>query len=373
MKGLAIHAVLALAGLLFAYQTWTRPAETEATPEPYEQVELIACKPDQLERLELDLPTHNIVLVPEKGGKNRRYWLTSSPPASKLKELAAQAADAGTSEPEQKSVRKLEANDPVTFLGNASTDELLAAIMPLRPLRDLGKLDASRDAEFGFDKANTTFKLSCNGQALELTLAGRTYGKNDSYARDRKTGKTYLLFGRPFMDLQSAQYKLMQNELHTFTLADVDEATITASGQTKKIVQRDRAIKGQAQWVDAAKPDQRNEAFGNWFERVAKLRVRKYLDAGAKPGDELTDPHGTAEPVMAIEYKLEGQPKGKIEVVRIANEKGERRYYGRSETSEVWVTLSEALLKEIESDLPLVVGASALSSEPAPAAPPSQK
>jgi hypothetical protein len=371
MKGLVIHAVLALAGLLFAYQTWTRPAVVEEEPQPYEVVELLACKPEQFERLELDLPTHNVVLVPEKGPTGTRYWFTSSPPASKLKELAEKAADAGVSplDPEKaplKGVRKVDATEPVSFLGNDLVKELLAAIMPLRPLRDLGKIDASRDAEFGFDKAGTTFKASCGGQSITLTLAGRTYGKNDSYARDTKTGKTYLLFGRPFIDLQTAQSKLMQNDLHTFTLADVDEALIKSAGQTKKLIQRDRAIQGQAQWVDAAKPDQRNEAFGNWFERVGKLRVRKYMPRDQKPGDDLTESHAAPEPVLEIEYKLEGKTKGKLEVVRVTSESGERAYYGKSETSEVWATLFDTLVKEIENDLPLVVGESASSSDASP-------
>jgi len=367
MKGLAIHAVLALAGLLFAYQTWTRPAVVEERP--VDQAIVLQCKPEQLERLELDLETHNVVLAPVVSGKDRSYWLTSSPSAKKLKELAEKSADAGVgaSEPELKGVKTVDATAPVTFRGSAATDALLAELLPLRALRDLGTLDKSRDAEFGFDKAATTFKMSCGGQSIALTLAARTYGNNDSYARDQKTGKTYLLPGKPFVDLQAAQFKLMQNDLHAFTLADVDEAVIKVGATTRKLLQRDRAIKGQAQWVDADKPDQRNEAFGNWFGRVGKMRVRKYLPRGAEPGAELSEPHGPAQPVMKIEYELEGKPKGRLEVVRITAEHGARSYYGRSETSQVWVSLFDTLVKEIETDLPLVVGESATSTEPAPA------
>lgn len=377
MKGLAIHAVLALAGLLFAYQTWTRPAvvEESSVDEPV----VLQCKPEQLERLELEMPTHSVVLTPVGAGRARTYWLTSSPPAKKLKELADKAADAGvdaaaSSEPEDppelKGVRKVDATAPVTFRGSAAVDALLAELLPLRALRDLGTLDKSRDAEFGFHKAGTTFRLSCGGQSITLTVAGRTYGNNDSYVRDQKSGKTYLLRGKPFVELQAAQYKLMQNELHAFVLAEVDEAVIKAGDTTRKLLQRDRAIPGRAQWVDADKPDQRNEAFGNWFGRVAKLRVHKYMPRGTEPGAELTEPHGPPERVMEIEYKLEGKPKGRLEVVRIAGERGVPHYYGRSETSDVWATLFTTSVKEIETDLPLVLGAAPTSSEPeAPAAP----
>lgn len=370
MRGLVIHAVLAAAGLLFAYQTWTRPAVTEE-PLAASEPPLFDCTPDELEWLELELLTHSLRIDPVKGGKAPVYWLTSTPPASKAAEPVA-PADAGVDKPDMAGIRAASAKEPVTFRGNTMVEALLAAILPLRPLRDLGKLEASRDAEFGFDKASTTLRVKCGGDTLTLTLAGRTYGNNDSYARDQKTGKTYLLLGKPFVDLQSAQSKLMQTDLHTFKLADVDEAVIKAGGATKKLVQRDRAIKGLAQWVDADKPDQRNEAFGNWFGRIGRMRVRKFLPRGAAPGDELTEPHGAPQPVMEIEYKLEGEPTGKLEVVRIDVEEGtrdERRYYGRSETTEVWVTLFEALLKEIETDLPLVVGEGANSST-TPVAPP---
>jgi hypothetical protein len=159
----------------------------------------------------------------------------------------------------------------------------------------------------------------------------------------------------------------MQNELHTFILADVDEATIKAGELTKKLVQRDRALPGQAQWVDAAKPDQRNDAFGNWFERVAKLRIRKYLAPEQAPGDDIEGPHPAAEPVMTIEYRLEGKPKGKVELMRVVSDNGERTFYARTETTEVWARLFDTLAKEVESDLPLIVGGSSVnSSEPAP-------
>lgn len=378
MKGLAIHAALAVFGLLFAYQTWTRPAVTEEPLAVSGEPLLLDCKPDQLEKLELQVSTHTVQLVPDRSKTPAAYWLTTTPVAAKPKEAEAKKADAGAElassepgKPDAKGLHTIEAQAPVTYRGSQRVAELLADLLPLRPLRDLGKLEASRDAEFGFDKATTTFRATCGGQAVALTLAGRTYGNNDSYARDLKTGKTYLLPGKPFVELQNAQFKLMQNDLHAFTLADVDAATIKVGAQAKQLAQRDRAVRGQAQWVDAAKPDQRNEAYGNWFDRVSKLRIRKYLPRNATPGDELSGEHGAVTPVLQIDYALEGKPKGKLEIVSVAGDKDQRHYYARTETSEVWVTLYDTLVKEIEADLALVVGEGAASQAPAaPAAAP---
>jgi hypothetical protein len=70
--------------------------------------------------------------------------------------------------------------------------------------------------------------------------------------------------------------------------------------------------------------------------------------------------------VLEIEYKLEGKPKGKLEVARIDNPNGERYFYARSETTATWVTLFSTAFKEVEADIPLVVGEAASSSEPQP-------
>ena len=361
--GLVIHAVLALAGLVFAYQTWTRPAVVEVA-RPVDDVVLLQCNPEQLESIEIEFPTHSVLLRPDEARTG--YWITSTPAAAK-KAQAAAGADAGAGEaakpPELKGVRAVTATAPVTFRGNPMTPSLLKQLLPARALRDLGRLDPSRDADFGFDKAGTTYTVKCGGQELVLTVAGRTYGNNDHYVRDRKTGKTYLMLGQPFNDLQAAQYKLMQQELHTFRLDEVDEAIVTAGGRSKRLLQRDRALRGKAQWVDAAKPDQRNETFGNWLVRVAALNARSYMPRTSKPGDEADTPLPPPVTVLQIEYKLEGKPKGKLEVARIDNPNGERYFYARSEATATWVTLYGSAFKEVEADIPLVVGGASSSSE----------
>ena len=367
MKGLLVHAMLALAGLAFAYQTWSRPAVVEVA-QPVDDIVLLPCEPDQLETIEIDFPTHNVLLKPDETRSG--YWITSTPAAAK--KAQASGADAGLADdkkPELKGVRAVSATAPVTFRGNVTTPGLVKQLVPARALRDLGKLDPSRDADFGFDKAGTTYKLKCGGKELVLTVAGRTYGNNDHYVRDRKTGKSYLMLGQPFNDLQAAQYKLMQNELSAFKLDEVDEVVVSAGGLSRRLLQRDRALRGQAQWVDAAKPDQRNETFGNWLVRVSQLKARSYMPRTSKPGDESDTPLPPPVTVLEIEYKLEGKPKGKLEVARIDNPNGERYFYARSETTATWVTLFGSAIKEVEADIPLIVGEAASRAEPASTAP----
>lgn len=368
MRSLAIHAALALLGLALAYQTWTRPAVVDEKPS--EEVVLLACKPEQLESIALDMPTHHVVVRPDKAAK--AYWFTSTPAAAKAADKSAESApDAGApadeEKPELKGVRTTDASKPVTFRGSRAAEALIEYLVPVRALRDLGRLDPARDADFGFDKAGTTYTVQCGGQTMVFTVAGRTYGNNDHYVRDQKSGKTYLMLGKPFTDLQAAQFTLVQNELQTFALADVDEAVVRAGERSRRLVQRDRALKGLASWVAADKPDQRNEVFGNWLERVAKLRARSYLPRDVEPGGELQGSSFRTTPVMTLEYKLAGAPRGNLELIAVEGERGERYFYARSGITGTWVMLFGSAAKEIEADIPLVVG------EAASAAPPGEK
>jgi hypothetical protein len=392
MKSVAIHALLAVFGLGFAYQTYTRPPETEE-PTVTEQPVILQCEPGQFTSIELETPTHTVKIAPKKSGTDTEYWITNQrkpaekpPEATKPEEkpIAAQSSDAtkpddkkdataaaqndktapadkpkdGAAEtpPEKKQPRPFDAEAPVTFLANAKFDDLVKGITPLRALRTLGEVKKDKDVAFGFDKVGTYFRMECAGKKVQLDVGGRTYGTGDRYAREPKGAATYLVDGKMLMDLQSSQFKFMQGELNDFTLADVDEAVISALGKSRTLKQRNRQVKEQAAWVDAAAPDKRNELFGNWFERVGRLKAKAYLGDGKEPGSDLQIPTKGTTPVLTIEYKLEGKSKDKVELVRVDTDQG-GFYYARSNTTKRWVTMYDSLAKQVEEDAPMIVGA----------------
>jgi hypothetical protein len=406
MKSVVLHGVLALLGLSWAYQTWTRPPETEQPASIATAVTIAECEEAQLASLEVETPTHMVTIKPKRGGNDNQYWVTTqrrkppeetkpeqakpadpvaqgaagsaagptagakaaSDPArstdpAKPADPAAPADPAKPAEPEKKKeARPYDPDAPVTFLANAKFDELLKSLTPLRAVRSLGPIPKDKYAQFGFDKVGTYLRMQCGGRKVALDIGGRTYGSGDRYARDPKGKESYLLEGRIITDLQSAQFKFMQSELHDFALTDVDEAVISAKGMQRKLLHRNRLVKEEARWVDAAQPDRRNELFGNWFERLGRLKAKAYLGEGQQPGADLKIAAGPAQPVLAIEYRLEGKPKDKLEIVRVETEQG-AFYYGRSGTTRRWVSMYDSLAKQVDEDVAMVVGAEEAPAE----------
>lgn len=394
MKGVGIHALLAVVGLGLAYQTWTREDEVEERPPG--EVEVLACTPDQLTKLEIDTPTSQVTVEPVQDGADRVYWITSQRKdpkkdaakdagvASEAQEASApatepgageaagdapaapQAPDAGAPAEEEKKPahRVRDPLAPIRLLASSKFDEYLKLVTPLRAIRGLGVIGEDRFEEFGFDDVGTYWRMECGGQKVAFDVGGRTFGAGNRYLRVPETGQVYLFEGKVVSDLQSAQYKFMQNELHNFELADADEARIAAQGAERHLLHRNRRVKGQARWVDAAEPDRRNELFGNWFQRVERLKVRTYLGPDEKPGSDLEGGEvSEPEHVMTISYAAEGKPLGEVEIDRVRSLDAEF-FYAKSEATRGWVSLYDTAAKGVAIDIAIVAGADEMPETP---------
>ena len=384
MKGVIIHAVLAVFGLVFAYQTYTRKPEENTVA----GVTVAECRREDIKKIALNTATVEVTAEPVKEGDEITFWITTrhrppeevteldatknprrSPPT--LKPAAAEstngaaggaaptsAAAAGSGaapEPAKKDDKKepSDAHKTKRFLANGAFNAYLARLTPVRAYRSLGKLDEKQDADFGYGKTLGFLELECGGTSLELQSGSRAFGASQRYMRDTKTGVTYLFDEPTVSDLESAQFKFMQADLHPWKAEDVEEVVIEAQGAKKKLIQRDRKLP-QAQWVDEAAPAKRNELYANWFSRLSRLRARAYLARGAEPGSDLKAA-GSSTPVLRIDYKVADRPKGTLELVRV-DENGVGHYYARTETTHAWVALFDSAAKDVEQDVGMVVG-----------------
>ena len=358
MKAVIVHGLLALFGLGFAYQTWTRKPEQETAPGSVVAAE---CSEPGLQKVFLRTPTHEVTVEPKREGGRANYWITM------LSKAPDDKADKAHDKP--KVDDKSKASAPKRFLANATFADYLKRITPLRALRSLGVLPKNKDTDFGFDKVGTFVTLQCAGHSVDFEVGARSFGASQRYVRDAKTHTTYLFDDQVVGDLESASYKFMQADLHTFTNEDIEEIAVAAHGAKKRILHRDRKLPDQSLWVDASAPAQRNELYNNWFSRVARLRVRSYLPSGAEPGSDLEGLAAGTESVLTIDYKVADKPSGKLEIVRV-DEKGVGRYYARSETTGGWVAIYDSAAKEVEQDVGMVVGTEQAPSKPAGASQP---
>lgn len=419
MKSVAVHAVLAVLGLAFAYQTWTREEQEPGAKEEGQAV-ILECEEGSLERFSIESPATLVSFAPQASEDGTVYWVTTQrkpkdddgadakddegdqsgdqsgdQPSDQAAEAtqAAQPADAtgsddgeggaaqdalaaadagapeGDAEPttrpaETKPVtpRPYDPDAPVEFLADAKKfQSVVDRLTPLRAVRSLGTMPADKVEVFGFDDIGTFLRIECGGKKLELGVGARTYGTGHRYAKRMDDEQAYLVDGRLLMDLQSARVKFMQTEPHAFGPTEVDAARVQARGLEKRLLLRNRKSK-DASWVDAAEPDRRNELYGNWFQRLSRLKVKRYLEDGAQPGSDLQGEVSAPEPVLTVDYELEGKPKGKLELVRV-EAGGETFYYARTETTRRWTSMYDSIAKAVEQDVGLVVGAEEAPSD----------
>lgn len=351
MKSVLIHAVLAVFGLGFAYQTWTREPDVEEAPGA---VTVAECREGDVQKLAVETETNRVTVEPQKVKDETVYWVTVQRKPKRAPK-AEPAADGGVAKAPEQPKEDPETLKPKVFLANAAFKDYLKQVTPLKALQGLGSLPKDKLEAFGFDKVDTTFTVQCAGKSLNLEAGARTYGSSGRYVRDAKSKTAYLFRDDVVSDLQSAQFKFMQTDLHAFAPADVEEATVEVRGTKKKLLQRDRKLADKAMWVDASAPAKRNDLYGNWFTRVARLRAREYLPRNAEPGSDLKTTTGETTPVLTIDYKIDGKPNGKLEVVKV-DENGNPKYYARSEVTRGWVTVFDSAAKEVEQDAAMVVG-----------------
>ncbi len=344
MRSVLVHGVLAAGGLVLAWLVWVTPEE-ERSPD---EVELVDCAPERVAGLELTIEQREVKLEARGQGDERTYWITVT--------------------------RTPEDGEPSTreFVGSAEkVEEYLAKVAPLRALRSLGELDeeTAGEVELGEEPAGT-FVYRCGEQTHGYAVGGSAFGTGDRYLREQDGKTAYLLGADSIRDLQSAEALLMQRELNDFEWSDVESLVLRAEDRERRLLQRNRNDPQRAEWVDAEEPDRRNELFGNWLDRLTRLRVQDYLEPEAQPGSDVEDASVPPVEVLTIEYQAAGgDALGRMELARVETQPV--RYYARTTATRAWVTVPRSVAQQVEDDGRSVVGLEPIERpEPEPEAPP---
>lgn len=347
MNSVIIHGGLALVGLVLAYLTWTAKDETER---PAEEVTMIECWPDQLESVTLFSEEKTVKLSRTREGDTPMSWL----------EVTRKATKEG--DPDKVSA----------FVGNHNSETYLEKIAPLRGLRSLGKVEGDVLAEVGLHEDDTHLAYTCAGQQQTIEIGKSTYGSGDRYARVEGKDEVFLLAGSVISDIKAADSRFMQRQLHRFVPRDVERIAVSGLGEGIDLIQRNRLTPGEAEWVDEAKPGQRNEVFGNWLLRVSRLTATEYLEPGAPPGSDLEETAKPKAPVSVMQLKYEGDDGelGQLEMQKVEAENA-THFYARTETTRSWVKLPRSVANQAERSLYDVLGKEAPAEpEPAPSSAP---
>jgi predicted RNA-binding protein YlxR (DUF448 family) len=237
MKALVVHGLLALFGLMVAFQTWTRVEEEEPPPG---EVTAVECDSSAFVSLTLQSEQQKVVVEPKKSAKGRSYWFTVE---SKKPKKAASDEQAQSKQPEsEKQTDKEPGVERERFLANDDFTELLKWLAPFRAVRALGKNTRELDKEFDAQKEQTTLTLKCGAEKHSFEVGSTTYGTGARYVKNQATKQVFLIPGNVVRDLNSAKYKFMQKRLHGFELNEVDKARVEAQAKRRTLLQRDCRI-----------------------------------------------------------------------------------------------------------------------------------
>src|SRR5262249_39670424 len=143
----------------------------------------------------------------------------------------------------------------------------------------------------------------------KLVVGSSTPGSGDRYVKDAATGEIYALKGDLVRDLESADSRLVERDLHEWKDNDVQTATLTAGGKSREMARGGADTKRF--WADKAARDTNDETLGNWMSKLDRLRPTEYVAAAP---DKL-------ETVLKLEY-FAGKPLGFVEVGKAPGDKG---------------------------------------------------
>lgn len=330
MRSLIIHGALALSGLIGAYNVWTSKHELEAD---LGDVTVMECRASALNYVKLEEKDHEVTVEMKKIDGRKVAWVT----------------DKKTPEKGKKTTK--------SFAGNEALEDYFDKLAPLRALRSLGNV--SKDALAGFElkKPTINLALTCGGKKHQFDFGATAYGSGDRYMRKKSGGAVYLVSADVLRDLQSAEFKLMQRDLHRFESKDVDTLKVEAGGKSVELKQLNRLDPKKAEWVNAKTPSKRNELYGNWLDRVGRLRAQNYLKKGQSPGQDLDVKESIdVNNILKLDYLSKtGRSLGTTEIAKVtAGETAE--YYARSESTHVWVKVPSSVGQQIEDDIPALFG-----------------
>lgn len=225
-------------------------------------------------------------------------------PGSKEETRTPNGAAASTAPPAKpKPVRELR--------GSPESDRLFEKFTPLRSPRAFGVLDANKVKELGLDAAKKKLVVTIRNENRELIIGQPAQGSGESYLRDTRDGRTYLMPRALLADLQGAAHRLIDRRLHTFKMTDISRLALTVGGKKREFVIVGRENPHGYKVAPAKAADKPDEMARNWHDKVLRLMPVEIYGKNEVP------PAGAPSPSVRLEYFDGGKQIGFVELAKI--------------------------------------------------------
>ncbi|HET9953405.1 MAG TPA: DUF4340 domain-containing protein [Polyangiaceae bacterium] len=327
MKSVVTHlGLLAVAGAL-AFSVWSREEKAERTKS--ETIEVWSGRADAVESVEFESKKRKVRVQPKSDAQGRYYVVRldkeDEPPAPK-------PADSSTP-PLPPPVKR----ESQLFIGTKEAEQFIEKVAALKAVRAIGKVEAARNAEFGFDKPEGTIKVKVAGKEHVLTIGGQTPGGTERYAKAAPSNEVFAIESDLVQSLNFADSRLLSHNLQGFEDEEVKRVRISKAVKSRELV---RMPEKKEAWADAATPTKADETALNWMTKLGRLRAINFVEK----------PTGNLEPIAMVEYLAGTRPLGKLELYKTTGEKGPE-YLARTAYTRWYVTVPTSAAEQVDQDL----------------------
>jgi len=297
-RGLAVQAGLALVGLAVAYGTWQREPERAAG-----EVVVVDSTKAELGDVRYEDENGSVDIQRRNQGGETAPWLTIED-----KTPVRPPPKPGQTPPPPSAAKP---HPPRELRGDEPAEKFLGQFAPFRSPRAFGVLDAKKQKELGLEDAKKKLVITARGEKREFVIGQPPQSSGESYLRDTKDGRVYLMPRALLADLQGASHRLVDRRLHTFKLPDFNRLTIAAGGKTRTFVVMNGHDASAYKLAPASTPDKPDELARNWHEKVWRTFPAELLGSGEAPAT------GTPKVLVRLDYLDGTRPVGWLEVARV--------------------------------------------------------
>ncbi len=317
MTELRVYAVLLVALMVGAYQSWHHQEEKGSTDE----VVLMKVEVEDLQDIYLATKTQTVAVSFKEAGAQRYAWF------------------------EVKNGRGMR-----YFAGNEAFDRHLESFLPLRALRSLGKsLQGEELKSTKLDSSGKKMRLKTANLEKNYRLGGRTSGARDYYLQAEGSKEVFLVKGKLVADLEFPAGRFMQRRMRQEPLKEVEELQVSFADTMVRIKQQNRLSSKDAYWAPAETPDKKDETLGNYAEKLDRLSAIEYL----KPDQQL--PEGSQLLLEATWLGEKDKQLAKMSLHRHGTGKT-ADFYAISTVTHHPVKVSRFAAEQLENDLKLLKG-----------------